>query len=116
MSVKHIKKYYEEVTNQYIEMAENLKEVEEFVLQNIVEPERLEQLKETIKPIKDNYLTLSYIMFLLNKPNKKGKEKAYNKRMKKELQNIPFVNTKEGKLEKARKALDSISNITKQDN
>lgn len=113
MSVRDVKLYYAQVCDQYNEMIQNLKELEEYVTKNMVEPERLDQFKQTLEPIKDNYLTLSYVMFLLNKPNKKEKQCKYIKQHKKELDGIPKSNTKDGKLEEGNKALSKLNNIMK---
>ena len=55
MSVKHVKKYYEEIRSQYNEMLENLKDAEQELADQIVDLDYVERLKTIIKPIKDNY-------------------------------------------------------------
>lgn len=113
MSVCDIKEYYKQVCDQYNEMIQNLKDMEEYSQKNMVEPERLDQFKEALKPIKENYLTLSYIIFLLNRPNKKEKQKKYLKQHKKELDKIPYSNTQEGKIEKGKQTLEELNKIAK---
>lgn len=113
MSVKDLKIYYNQVSEQYNEMVENLQELEEYAKTNIVEPERIDRVKETLQPIKDNYLTLSYIMFLLNKPNKKEKQKKYEKQNQKLLNSIPQENTKQGLLDKGEETLAELNKIIK---
>lgn len=95
MSVKDIKNYYDSVANQYLEMVNDLKDFEEAVSNNIIEPERLEQIKKNIEPIKANYQRLSYIMYLLNLPVKKNKHKKYEQQNKKFLKMIGKENTQE---------------------
>lgn len=111
MSVKHLKEYYQKVCDQYNEMVNDLQELEEYAKTNMVEPERLEQYKQTIAPIKENYLTLSYIMFLLNQPNRKEKQEKYNKQYKDRLAQIPKENTKEGRLDIGDKALYDLKTV-----
>lgn len=77
MAVKDVKEYYEQVCAQYIEMQHELADFQKEVEDGIVEPERLDTIKQVIEPIKNNYMTLSWIMFLLNKPQRKSKEKRY---------------------------------------
>ena len=55
--------------------------------------------------LKDNYLTLSYIMFLLNQPNRNNKIPKYKERNKKLLSSIPPENTMEGKISQNDKTL-----------
>lgn len=79
MAVKHVKQYYEEISNQYHEMLDTLKDFEKEASEGLVEPERIEQIKQTIKPLKDNYERWSYMMFLLNRPNRNSKVNKWQK-------------------------------------
>ena len=96
MSVKHVKAYYEEICEQYHEMIENLRDFEKECEQNIVSPERLDQLKQMIVPLKTNYERISYIIFLLNQPDKKEKQKKYQRQNAKLLKAIDKMNTLNG--------------------
>lgn len=110
MSVKDIKNYYDSVANQYLEMVNDLKDFEEAVSNNIIEPERLEQIKKNIEPIKTNYQRLSYIMYLLNLPVKKSKHKKYENQNKKFLKMISKENTQEAVKQENEKTLNIIKN------
>ena len=78
MSVKHVIKYYNQICEDYHEMLEELREAEKEAQKNMIPPETLENLKSIVKPMKDNYERWSYMVFLLNQPNKKEKLKKYN--------------------------------------
>ena len=67
MAVKHIKEYYEQVCEQYIQMNDELRDFQKEVENGLVEPERIENLEKLIEPLKNNYMTLSWIMFLLKR-------------------------------------------------
>lgn len=110
MSVKDVIKYYDAVADQYLEMVNDLKDFEEAVSNNIVEPERLEQIKKNIEPIKANYQRLSYIMYLLNLPVKKNKHKKYEQQNKKFLKMIGKENTQEAVKQENEKTLNMIKN------
>lgn len=88
MAVKHIKEYYEQVCEQYVQMNEELRDFQKEVENGLVEPERIENLKKMIEPLKNNYMTLSWIMYLLNQPNRDSKERAYQKRNKKFIESL----------------------------
>ena len=88
MAVKHIKEYYEQVCEQYVLMNDELRDFQKEVENGLVEPERLDNLKAVIEPLKNNYMTLSWIMYLLNQPQKASKEKAYEKRNKKFIESL----------------------------
>lgn len=108
MSVKHIREYYNQVCEQYNEMINNLQEFEEYAKNNIVAPEQIDNMKKLIEPIKNNYMTLSYIMFLLNSPNRKDKINKYNKQHKKQLENIGEIKSKDIVLKEGRSILDQM--------
>lgn len=81
MSVKHVKEYYEQICNQYHDYLEELRDFEELCNQGMVPPEQIENAKKFIEPLKDNWMKLNHIIWLLNKPNKKSKQKSYVKRV-----------------------------------
>ena len=99
MSVKHVNEYYRQISDQYQEMLDNIKDFEQEVSSGIIEPERLERLKDQVAPIKENYERWSYMMFLLHQPNRKDKIKRYQKMNKKVLASIQQKNTVEFTLE-----------------
>ena len=108
MSKKDVDNYFLEVADNYHELMDNLRDMEAEVNNGMVSPERLDNLKQTIQPIKDNYETLSYIIFLLNKPTRKEKEKGYIRRNKKLLSNIDYSKTKEGIIETNKEILNNM--------
>lgn len=54
MSVKHIKEFYKQMTSDYNEMCDNLKDLEQECMTKLVEPEVVDNYKKMIQPIKDN--------------------------------------------------------------
>ena len=93
MSVKAVKRYYDQISSQYQEMLDNIKDLEKEAAEGIVEPERIERLKEQIAPIKQNYERWSYMIFLLNEPNRQHKKSAYLKRNKRFLSTLNKENS-----------------------
>lgn len=83
MSKKDFDREYIQIESQYLEMLENLKDMEKELADGLVNPDLLEQMKEIIKPLRTNYEMWNYIKFLLNKPTKKKKEEKYNNQNKK---------------------------------
>ncbi len=108
MSQKDVIKYYNEVVENYKDMLENLKDMEEEMKESLVTPEQVDQMKRMAQPIVDNYKTLSYIIFLLNRPTKKGKFNRYEKQNKKLLENC---RTKEEVLNENKEALNNLKNL-----
>ena len=93
MSVKAVKQYYDQICEQYKEMMENIKDLEEECQNGIVEPERVERLQEQIAPLKQNYERWTFMMFLLNEPQRKSKRSAYAKRNQKLIDGLCKSNT-----------------------
>ena len=86
MSVKDVKDYYNKVSADYHELILTLQDMEEEYKNNLVSPETLKNLERQIEPIKTNFRTISYIIYLLNKPTKKSKQNRYKKQNKKLLE------------------------------
>jgi len=96
MSKKHVDEYFNTIANQYHEMLEALHEIEEECSKGLMDPDRLEQIKTMIAPLKENYMRISYIMFLLNTPNKESKIRRYQEQNKRLLNKIPDKDKLEG--------------------
>lgn len=87
MSVKHVKEYYNQIYKDFHEMNELLKYMSKEFEEGLVSDDQLENLKKTIEPIKNNFARVQYIMYLLDQPNKKEKQKKYEIQNKKILEN-----------------------------
>ena len=111
MSVKQVKQYYDEICEQYHEMIEELHDFEEECNNNLVDPDRLEEAKKIIIPLKTNYERISYIMFLLNQPNKKEKIKKYQKQNAKLLKKFDNSNSLDGVKEENRQVLKDLKGV-----
>ena len=64
MSKKAVENYYNEITAQYKEMLNDIKDIEKDVMEGITSPELLDTLRSNIAPIKQNWERWSYMMFL----------------------------------------------------
>lgn len=77
MALKHVKKYFKQTEQLYLELAENLEEMqEEFAKGECTEGE-LNNLLTPVNNLKTNYQLLSYILFLFYQPNKEKKKAKY---------------------------------------
>lgn len=79
MAKKHFDEYFNKIYLQYLQLQRVLEDMTKEVEQNIVSPERIEELKKTIQPVKTAYETLLYVKYLLNMPQRKSKVDRYNK-------------------------------------
>ena len=111
MAVKHIKEYYEQVCEQYVQMNEELRDFQKEVENGLVEPERIDNLKALIEPLKNNYMTLSWIMYLLNKPQRESKEKGYERRNRKSTESLDKKFNKDGIMKQNEDVIKSIGEV-----
>lgn len=82
MAKRHVVEYFDKVAKQYSEMLAELKDFENECNNGLVEPEKFEQFKEILQPLKNNYMMWSYAMYLLNLPNREKKVKTVKRRGK----------------------------------
>lgn len=83
MAKKHFEDYINTIYKQYLDLNEALQELSQEVENNLISPERLDQLKLTIAPIKNSYETLLYVKYLLDMPQRKEKQLKYKNTHKK---------------------------------
>lgn len=113
MSVKHVKRYFSDICDLYHELLENVKDMQEAAEQGLISPERFEEYKKTIEPVKTNYERWSYMIFLLNMPNKKDKERKYKKQRKEEIEEFTKLQQDKVALIESREALDKADDFVK---
>lgn len=113
MSVKHVKRYFNDICDLYHELLENVKDMQEAAEQGLISPERFEEYKKTIEPVKTNYERWSYMMYLLNKPNKKEKQKTYKKSRKEEIAEFEMMRLDKIAIEESKEALENANNFIK---
>lgn len=111
MSVKHVKKYYKEICEQYLELCEDLNDAEELFRSHVWSEERYNEIKTMIQPLMQNYERISYIMYLLYLPNKTPKKKKYEERMSKALKDLNKSNSLEAVKEENKNILSKVGNL-----
>ena len=80
MAKKDVDNYYNWICADYKGMIEALHDMEEEATRNLISPERLESMKNQVNVVKNNYMRISSIMYLLNRPNRKNKTARYDRR------------------------------------
>ncbi len=108
MSVKSVRKYYDQICEQYHEMIELIHDLEKEAEQDLVEPERIERLKEQVAPIKQNYERWTYMMFLLNQPERNSKHEKYKRQNSRLLKNLDKQNDLDSVLEENKTSLAQV--------
>ena len=108
MSVKDVKRYYKQICDQYKEMVEDIKDLEEEAAKGLVKPERIDRLRDQVAPIKINYERWSYMMFLLNQPVKKSKKARYEQQNRKLLKSLSAANSADAVIKENAEALTHV--------
>lgn len=108
MSHRDVIEYYKQIQNDYIEMREELKDLEKECMEGLVSPEQVDQMKSTIEPLKTNYERISYIIYLMNKPVRKNKAEGYKKRNQKLLKSLNPSNSIENSLKENKEVLNKL--------
>ena len=114
MSKKHVEEYYAKMFSDYCEMKSVLEELQNNLTEETASMYTLQinDIKDKVRLLEANYKRLSYIMFLLNMPNKKKKENNYIKSEHKKLNSIP-INDRQDAVEKENsEILSKLKNIT----
>ena len=82
MARKHLIKYYNDVCKQYFDFIEEIKDFEQCATDGVIAPEVIDNIESMLAPLKNNWQTMNYVIYLLNMPNKKEKTKNYTKQNK----------------------------------
>lgn len=83
MAKRHVIDYYLQVQDLYFEMLNDAKDFDDALKDGFVTQEQVEQSQMMFDRIKDNYDRLSYIIVLLNQPNRKKKLARHQNQNKK---------------------------------
>lgn len=83
MAKRHLAQYYIELESNYAQMIEDVNDLEKSYKSGNMNYERYAQIRDALTPeveaIKEEYERLSYVMFLLNIPNRVKKEDRFKK-------------------------------------
>lgn len=82
MAKRHVIEYYKQVQDLYFDMVQDTVDFDEALQAGHVSQEQVDQANEMLQRVKDNYDRLSYIIVLLNQPNKKKKLKKHKNQHK----------------------------------
>ena len=98
MSIKHVKKYYHQQSNQYMQMLNTVKELQKMANNGEYSNEQLTSIQQLITKLKENMDRISYIVYLLQLPNRSKKEKKFreaNKELEEAMSDFNDVSVEE---------------------
>lgn len=79
MALKDVKYYYYTMLNQYLEMKADLADFQQAFADGYITEDQLENVRNEVYILESNYERLSYIMYLLEMPNRPTKKAKYMK-------------------------------------
>lgn len=95
MAVKDVKKYYFKLIAQKTELEADLADFEEALKNGFITEEQMQAAKDELIPYQINLDRLTYIMYLLELPNRKTKKAKFAKQNKKILDELEKRNADE---------------------
>ena len=111
MARKHFEEYYGKIKKQYFQLLETLKEADELVTKNMADPQVLENLTTVLQPVKNSYLSLAYVEYLLNLPKNKNVQKRNERQFKAMLSKIDPSKTAEGVMASNEKVISEVHKV-----
>ncbi len=95
MAVKDVKEYYFKLIAQKAELEADLADFEEALKNGFITEEQMQAAKDELVPYQINLDRLTYIMYLLELPNRKAKKAKFAKQNKKILNELEKRNADE---------------------
>ena len=95
MAVKDVKEYYFKLIAQKAELEADLADFEEALKNGFITEEQMQAAKDELIPYQINLDRLTYIMYLLELPNKKAKKAKFANQNKKILNELEKRNADE---------------------
>ena len=95
MAVKDVKEYYVKLIAQKAELEADLADFEEALKNGFITEEQMQAAKDELIPYQINLDRLTYIMYLLELPNRKAKKAKFAKQNKKILDELGKRNADE---------------------
>lgn len=95
MAVKDVKEYYFKLIAQKAELEADLADFEEALKNGFITEEQMQAAKDELIPYQINLDRLTYIMYLLELPNRKTKKTKFAKQNKKILDELGKRNANE---------------------
>jgi len=107
MAVKDVREYYYKMQAQKLEMEADLADFEEALKNGFITEDQVQVARDELFPFQVNYDRLTYIMYLLELPNRDSKKAKHNKQNKKLLEELKNRNAdEESVLNENKSALD----------
>jgi len=109
MAVRDVREYYWKLLAQQEEMQNDFADFEEALRNGFITEDRLEEVKAEAERVKQNVDRVAFILYLLEKPNRKEKQPKHDKANKKLVDEFERRDATEAQvLDENKSALDHI--------
>ena len=82
MAIKDVRNYYYTMLAQYLEEKQNLEDFADALKNGKITEEQMQEAMAIVADLETNYHRLSYIMYLLDMPNRPDKKPGYTRQQK----------------------------------
>ena len=115
MSIKDVRDYHLRMTADYMELKETIKQLESEITNEMSSEalKNIEILKKRAESVQENYNRINYIIYLLDMPTKKKKQKRWTNQEKRRLESIPTSDRLEAVQEENKSNLDELKKYMK---
>ena len=98
MALRDVKEYYLKEMEQYVSIAQDLKDVEEDYKEGNITQEQYDNIVATLNPLVYNINVLTYILYLFNLPKDKKHKAEYIKQNGKYVKKLTDLNATQPQL------------------
>lgn len=91
MAKKDFDREYSQVERDYLDMLQELRDMEKELEGGLVDPQMFDNMKQMAAPLIANYRAWNYIKFILDKPVKKSKQARHAAQNRKLLENCKTI-------------------------
>ena len=93
MAIRDVRQYFYTVLSQYLEEKQNLADFESALKDGLITEAQMNEAMDTVAELEKNYHRLTYIMYLLDMPNRGAKKAMYVKQYKHILNELKALGT-----------------------
>ena len=111
MARKDFEEYYDQIKKQYFGIIHMMEEVGAESGEKMIDPQVIENLQNILAPVKNSYLSLAYVEYLLNLPKDKKIRIRNKKQFEVELSKVDKNYIADAVLAKNKSAIDSAKKV-----
>ena len=111
MARKDFEEYYGKIKNQYFQIVDTLEEAGELVAKNMADQQVLDNLNNILQPVKNSYMSLAYVEYLLNLPKDKKIQKRNERQFQSLLSKIDKSKTEKSVISENKKIIQKLNSV-----